>query len=127
MKIKSNLMMDCQRRFYMKRFYLLVTKKLCIFINCFFKDDEGPALHDHPCSFISVILWRGYYEVTESGRSRKRPGMILFRRATWKHRIELVGGKPAFTLMFRFWVQREWGFWHKKFIPFPQWNKTGIK
>lgn len=111
--------------------------RLCLHV--FYRSDADD-LHDHPWGFVSMILWRGYVEVTGNppvhalitrgagggvfcrgclvhgdnaatlqhirncrvvARRRKRiwPGMILFRRATHKHRVELLDGKRAVTLV----------------------------
>lgn len=104
-----------------------------------FHRSDADELHDHPWPFVSIILWRGYVEETaskvwaewdrkpghgpvfqgqveadrRSGRtSRKRvwPGMVLFRRATHVHRVELINGKKAVTLVFFGPRIREWGF-----------------
>lgn len=66
--------------------------------------------HDHPFGFVSIILWRGYVEETPEGRARKYPGMILFRRATHRHRVELIDGKRAITFVVFGPRWREWGF-----------------
>jgi hypothetical protein len=76
-----------------------------------FHRSDADDLHDHPWPFMSIILWRGYVEETPSGRKRKWPGMILIRRAEHRHRVELIGGKKAITLVFFGKRWREWGFW----------------
>jgi len=43
-------------------------------------------------------------------RKRKWPGMVLFRRATHRHRVVLIDGKPAWTLVIRGPYVRDWGF-----------------
>jgi hypothetical protein len=45
--------------------------------------------------------------------SRKRvwPGMILYRKASHIHRVELIGEKPAWTLIVRGPYVRTWGYW----------------
>lgn len=47
-----------------------------------------------------------------TGVQRKRvwPGMVLFRRAAHRHRVELVNGREAWTLIIRGPVCRKWGF-----------------
>jgi hypothetical protein len=71
-------------------------------------------LHDHPWSFWSVILWRGYVECTPGKRRRIWPGMILHRRPEWRHRVELLNEKNAVTLVIMGRYVREWGFWTSK-------------
>ncbi len=114
---------------YLTRFTLLETKLGAAYIHVFHRSDADEH-HDHPWPFVSLILWRGYIEETAPvvgysclaaviGRqlpvTRKRvwPGMVLFRKATHRHRVELVDGKRAVTLVIRGSYQREWGFFTK--------------
>jgi hypothetical protein len=101
--------------------------RMCLHI---FHRSDADDLHDHPWPFVSVILWRGYWEVTPWRRAydgppsdgspeirqRKRvwPGMILFRSALHSHRVELVEGKRAITLVFMGRRIREWGFFTRQ-------------
>jgi hypothetical protein len=109
---------ECSGAEYLHRWYVLKSYKLCsVFIHKFVLSDETRGPHDHPWNFISIILWRGYYEWTPTKQNkwmfikrRKWPGMILFRRAEHKHRVELVDGKPAVTLIIRFRRRRVWGY-----------------
>lgn len=121
---------------YLTRTSLLETRFGNVYLHYFHRSDRDD-LHDHPWNFVSVVLWRGYVEVTEcpmcvgigywaeghwppeqmrcpmcegSGRLRSRvwPGMVLFRRAEHRHRVELVNGRPAVTLLLRGPYVREW-------------------
>jgi hypothetical protein len=47
-------------------------------------------------------------------RKRVWPGMLLFRKATHRHRVVLVDGKPAWTLVVRGPYERIWGFFTPK-------------
>lgn len=53
----------------------------------------------------------GRWQVREIARKRVWPGMVLFRRATHIHRVELVKDKPAWTLLVMGPYVRQWGFW----------------
>lgn len=89
--------------------------------------------HDHPWSFISLILWGGYVEHTEkksivpTGRTllsnppqpetkeitvkKSRiyhPGNILYRKAEFAHKLELH--QPCWTMVITFKKVRKWGF-----------------
>lgn len=44
-----------------------------------------------------------------------------YRDTTYRHRVELINGRPSWSLFFRFTKTREWGFWPKD--GFIQWNK----
>lgn len=76
----------------------------------FFHRSDADELHDHPWAFWTLPIWRGYSEHTSSGVRRIWPFTIHRRRATHSHRVELIGGKSAVTLV---WMQprtRTWGF-----------------
>jgi len=95
--------------------------------------DEERALHDHPWDFHTYLLTNGYrehWEDPETGqpRSTYHPrGSLLYRPATWKHRLVLESG-PCWTLIFRGKRWREWGFWPKgedgiqRFMPWEEYS-----
>lgn len=131
---------NCNREQYLTRWYLFRRPKIAFFLHLFHRSDEDRALHDHPWSFLTIILWRGYIEHTENieacscgsfdcnGASlvkrarRKWPLMICWRPAEWRHRVELVNRKPAVTLVIRFKERRTWGFWTKTgWMPWNKW------
>jgi hypothetical protein len=89
--------------------------------------DEDRDCHDHPWSFLSVILRGGYWEVTpEGGQPREiiegkaitryndakwyGAGSVLWRPAPWVHRLILPEGRDAWSLVFTGPRRREWGF-----------------
>lgn len=82
---------NCELQPYLTRWYLFRSVRLSFFLHWFHRSDEDRALHDHPWSFITVILW---------------PLMVCFRPAHWRHRVELVEGKPAWTFIIRFKERR---------------------
>jgi|SRR5579859_6280632 len=90
------------------RYFLLRSAILGIYLHKLCRSDEDRALHDHPWTFVSIILTGGYIEHTPDGQRRYWPGAILYRPAEWQHRLEL--DRPAWTLVFRFRRRREWGF-----------------
>jgi hypothetical protein len=91
------------------------------------RGDEGRDFHDHPFSFLSLILWGGYTEhrpcktegievkfcqaCVSNPRYSERygPGSIVRRRAQDFHRLELTNG-PAWTFVITSSYFREWGF-----------------
>lgn len=138
-KIPHTTIVNCFGDKYLTRWYLFRRKSMGLFLHLFHRSDEDRAFHDHPWNFISLILWRGYHEHTdirctlcvgglgynafspvacprcngteiERVKRRKYPGMILYRPAEWAHRVELLDGKPALTLILRFKNRREWGY-----------------
>jgi hypothetical protein len=106
------------------RYFLLRSSVLGIYLHKLCRSDEDRALHDHPWTFISVILTEGYIEHTPSGGRKVRPGSILYRPAEWQHRLELK--RPAWTLVFRFHRRREWGFHCPSgWLPWQQFDNQG--
>lgn len=137
---------------YLTRWTLLAKKHLHIYFHKFHRSDS-PKLHDHPWSFISIVLWRGYVEETfiqppklytakrkvyfgnletdqaeymplwspvgmtvpPTKKKRIYPGQIIYRPATHAHRVELINGKPAYTLLINFGYIRQWGFFTKNY------------
>lgn len=137
--------MNCEGDVYLRRWMVLRSENINVYLHCFERSDEDRCLHCHPWPFLSLILWRGYWEHTEEVapcilphqkvrpspmlysipvKKRKWPGMILWRPATWKHRVELVSKNRSWTLVVRFNRTREWGFYPGgKFVHFSQWLK----
>jgi len=111
---------------YLTRWILFKNKlnSFAIYFHKFHRSDADD-FHDHPWSFVSIILWRGYNELYISKRPngepnfaatiKKRiyPGMIIYRNELHTHRVELRNSKPAYTLVLRFKYTRYWGFWVK--------------
>lgn len=112
---------NCARGVYLQRWFVVRWKeRFAIFVHRFERSDEDCALHDHPWSFIVIPLWRGYVEHHEMRRTlfsvanRTRVYPLIgsrFRRAEYKHRVELIDGKPSWSLFIRFNRRRVWGFW----------------
>jgi hypothetical protein len=100
---------------YMTRYILFRTSFGGLYVHVFHRSDNDRARHDHPWNFVSMILWRGYVEDRPGDRKRYYPGALLFRPATWIHRVELLrdcnGAElPAVTLVWTTSKIRVWGF-----------------
>lgn len=127
-----------------------------IYLHHILRSDHDRALHDHPWIFRSFILKGGYREVTTAQNvvenveiARPNPqkwdfinwpkdrqhvaakfkaGQYLKRPANWKHRLELLDGKTAWTLVFIGAKARDWGFYpNGKFCWWKKYNTgTGL-
>lgn len=96
---------------YLWRWYVIPRNPICcIYIHKFLRDDDDRAMHDHPWSSVSLLVWGRYVEQTAQGKKEYRAGSVLFRKATHTHRIELPEGRPAWTLFVTGPRVREWGF-----------------
>lgn len=82
------------------------------------RSDNDRHLHDHPFDFTTLILAGKYREHTVRYASRPfdtrsvlySAGATLFRSAEALHRLELVDGQDAWTLVSRGPYRRTWGY-----------------
>jgi hypothetical protein len=93
---------------YMRRFHLARTRWFQVYLHEICASDQDPDFHDHPWSFVSIILAGGYTEHTPEGVFRRKAGQIIYRAAGSPHRLEL--SKRAWTLVITGRERREWGF-----------------
>src|SRR5690349_9648268 len=93
---------------YLKRYYLLRTRWLELYVHHLFRTDPDADMHDHPWWYISLIFWGGYIEQTPAGRFKRSAPRLLIRPAPSPHRLELA--RPAWTLVMTGPVRRTWGF-----------------
>ena len=94
---------------YMRRWRAGPRRWFGIRLHHILRSDADPELHDHPFSFATLVLCGGYWEYTVDGRrTRYGPGSLLIRSAEVLHRLELE--RPAWTLVLRGPMRREWGF-----------------
>ncbi|MES1942406.1 hypothetical protein T5B8_19298 [Salinisphaera sp. T5B8] len=91
------------------------------YVHRFMRSDDDRALHDHPWSWVTVLLDGSYWEHVPADpdcpagptvRRRRNPGDIVVRRdAAYPHRVELEEGRPVTTLFLTGEKSREWGFY----------------
>ena len=109
---------------YLHRYYLFLKDRKWFPFNVTLHKivrSDDPIMHDHPWSYLTIILSGGYWEHTPlfdiNGKmltefqTWRGPGSIIKRSANEFHWLELdenVG--PATTLFFMGSQQREWGF-----------------
>lgn len=131
---KKREIVNCDRDVYLHRWYVLRTFWITIFIHKFVRSDEDRALHDHPWNFLVIPVWRGYIEHSKKRcdcwrcncsnpscpslhpwhESETRVYPIIstrYRKAEYRHRVELVQGKPSWSIFIHFRKRRDWGFW----------------
>ena len=97
---------------YVGRFSFIFNRKIAPF-NIFFHKlflSDPDDMHDHPWSFISLIIKGGYWEHSEYGKKWRGVGSIAYRPAERFHRIELKDDKEAWTLCFVGPFKRDWNF-----------------
>lgn len=95
---------------YLIRYRLIKTPWFGIYLHRILRSDDDRDLHDHPFSFLTLILKTGYVEQTPGGKKWKRPGSIIWHRAEDLHRLEIPEGKTTWTFFIRGPKRRSWGF-----------------
>jgi len=100
---------------YLLRWFLIPRNRwFNIYLHHIMRDDDDRALHDHPWWNVSIVLRGGYREVTPHGKKMRRPGSIVFRRATATHRLELPIVNGAIRYCWSLFITgprlRVWGF-----------------
>lgn len=87
---------------YLTRWYVIPRNRFFnIYLHRFLGDDDDRALHCHPWDSFSIRLkgeLREYYKNTYGGQTRRLAPRFAYRRAEFAHRLELIAGKPAWTL-----------------------------
>jgi hypothetical protein len=108
---------------YITRLHLIKTPLFAVCLHWINGPDPEPHMHDHPVSFLSVILSGWYVEQREDGLHPR----VLFNlvRATDRHTIAaVVPGRTALTLAFMGPKVQDWGFWTESGkIPWREYNK----
>lgn len=69
---------------YLTRWYLFQSKHLNIYLHKFHRADSD-ELHDHPLSFISIVLWNGYVEETFV----KAPRKFTLKKKLYNSKVEI--------------------------------------
>lgn len=94
---------------YITRLHVVKTPWFAICVHWFHKPDPEPFEHDHPVTFLSLVLEGAYAEI-RNGNLRTR-NLFNFIRASSKdhHRIVWVAPHTC-TLCLMGPKRREWGF-----------------
>lgn len=101
---------------YLTRFRILQTPWFGIYLHRIHTHDTDRDLHDHPWTFLSIVLLGGYVEERETFSwpdrdwKARKPLSFALRRATDPHRIVKLTRKPTWTLLFVGPRRRDWGF-----------------
>jgi hypothetical protein len=99
---------------YLVRLHFFQTPFCSCMLHWLLRPDPQPDLHDHPVTFLSVVLSGGYEEEipdphSDGARIRRRVSRWNFVRALDTHRIVAVSPGTK-TLVIAGRVVREWGF-----------------
>lgn len=103
---------------YIKRLHILKTPWFAICLHWIMRPDPEPYLHDHPVTFLSLILRGAYAERRHKPTHPKDNGYDLkvhrwynFIRATPEDRHQIIYTRHnTLTLCFMGPVARQWGY-----------------
>ncbi len=94
---------------HFKRWRLIACPWFNVYIHLIAKADQDKHMHDHPWSFMSLIIHGGFAEQTIDGTKIRRPGSISFNKAEKIHKITHLA-----TLTRTFVItgprKRDWGY-----------------
>lgn len=101
-----------------RRWLLLRTPWFDVFVHGMYdpRGDRDAHCHDHPWSFLRVILWGGYTEWLQTPPNTRYvyrcPGNISVMPAAGKyHRVLRLLEETSYSLVFASRKRREWGYW----------------
>lgn len=94
---------------YITRLHIVKTKWFAICAHWINKPDPEPFDHDHPVSFLSLILWGGYTEM-RNGVLRTRNWFNWINASPDDQHTIVAVESNTLTLCFMGPKTREWGF-----------------
>ncbi len=109
MKLLVKKIVSRAGKVHFKRWRLLATPWLNIYIHGIYEKDEEAHMHDHPWNFLSIILSGGYVEQTEQGFSDRRFLNVKYCKADKTHRIFSLFNN-TYTLVITGKKFRNWGY-----------------
>lgn len=96
---------------YMRRWWVIPRNENAnVYLHRILTSDDDRAMHDHPWSNISYLLFGSYWEHTPEGKFLRKAGEVVSRPADALHRLEVIPGEEAISLFITGPKVREWGF-----------------
>jgi len=105
---------------YLDRLRIIVTPWFQIMLHRIYRPDRQRDMHDHPWSFLSVVLWGSYVEDTPAGV--KKVHWWNWKSSTDRHSIRECSRRPVWTLVFTGPKRKTWGFWVDGGTRFVKWT-----
>ena len=90
-----------------RRYCLFESRRFNVFLHRVYAPQWHPQCHDHPWSFLAVILWGGYMEQLGGNFYWRRPGSFLWRAAECKHNV--ANSRVSWSLIITGPKRRKWG------------------
>jgi hypothetical protein len=97
---------------HFQRWRLLQTPLGSVYIHRIFKADEDLHCHDHPWSFVGIILNGGYVarKLCADGSSKYESSTVSINKSTAFHQITRMLKVPTTTFVITGPRNREWGY-----------------
>jgi hypothetical protein len=96
---------------YLRRWWVIPRNPFCnVYLHDILGSDDGRALHDHPFTNTSFLIYGCYFEHTPEGMVVRSAGDVVSREASDSHRLEVIPGKRAISLFMTGPRVRQWGF-----------------
>jgi hypothetical protein len=113
---------------YLVRWRLIQTPWCSLYLHKILTADV-PVFHDHPWSFLSVVLRGGYYEWrinkhNPQGEYVRHIKHVNIMRRDDAHFIQVLDRTPTWTLLLVGARRRKWGFLRRTMGPLGQWTWT---
>lgn len=89
------------------RFTVLWTRWGAVYLHRLRAPQEHPQCHDHPWSFVAILLRGGYWEYSGEWIWRC-PGSVLWRAAEHRHNVVTEG--VSWSIIITGPRRRKWGF-----------------
>ncbi len=97
-------------KLHFKRFAIIESEYLSIYIHHFTQPDKDLYEHDHPWNFVLFILKGGYKEQTNNKTYKRNPGFLRFIKAEHRHKIVELNEDTSTSLAICGRRKREWGY-----------------
>ena len=95
---------------YLWRLRILETPWFGILLHRIHQPDGDRVMHDHPFSFVSLLLWGSYTEQCGVPLAFAHRRWVSVKAAEEPHRILELSRRPVWTLILRGPRRRAWGF-----------------
>lgn len=96
---------------HFRRWAILQTKFLSIYIHGIYKEDNDKHLHNHPWNILTIILKGSYIEQLLDTEVKRKFLHVGFRNRYQYHKIKELLSDKVFTLAFVFGKRNnKWGY-----------------
>lgn len=91
------------------RFTIFTTPWFTIYLHRLVALVPHSQCHDHPWSFMAILLKGGYDEYHAGEWVWRKPGSVLWRPAEWKHNV-VTKNSVSWSIIVTGPKKRQWGF-----------------